>query len=321
VSPARLLITVDAEGDDLWSRPRTVTTENARFLPRFQALCERYGWRPTYLATFEMAVCPRFRGFAAEMLRHGTAEIGMHLHAWNSPPDAPLTSDDHRLQPRLTDYPEDVMRKKIAHLTRVLAETFGEPIRSHRGGRWGFDARYARVLADCGYRVDSSVTPHVSWRRRTGERFDASAPDYTGFPEGAYFLDLDDISRAGPSPLLEVPVTTCRVPFEDGPAGRGDAAPAFVRWLRPNGRNGRALRWVARRALAEERDCLVLMLHSSELMPGGSPALRHPEDVEALYADLDALFRELEGSAVGRTLAEFHAERVGQRDRSPAPGG
>jgi hypothetical protein len=312
----RFLVTVDVEGDDLWSRPRTVTTENGRFLPRFQDLCERHGWPPTYLATFEMATSPRFRAFAADVLRRDAAEIGMHLHAWNSPPATP--ADDHRRQPRLTDYAEDVMRAKVAHLTRVLEEAFERPVRSHRGGRWGFDERYARVLADRGYRVDSSVTPHVSWRRRTSESFDLSAPDYTGFPEAAYFVDLDDVSREGASPLLEVPVTTCRIPLTDGPRGSGDAVPAVVRWLRPNGRNRKALLWVARRALAERRECLVLVLHSSELMPGGSPALPRTEDVEALYADLAALFGELAGSVVGRTLAQFHDERVGPA--APPPG-
>ena len=33
--------TIDTEGDNLWSRPRTITTCNSRYLPRFQALCKR----------------------------------------------------------------------------------------------------------------------------------------------------------------------------------------------------------------------------------------------------------------------------------------
>jgi hypothetical protein len=43
------LITVDTEGDNLWSRPRDITVRNAEVLPRFQELCERHGLRPTYL--------------------------------------------------------------------------------------------------------------------------------------------------------------------------------------------------------------------------------------------------------------------------------
>ncbi|BAN97921.1 hypothetical protein E05_31550 [Plautia stali symbiont] len=42
------LITLDTEGDNLWrNRSGKVTTYNVRFLPRFQALCEKYGFKPT----------------------------------------------------------------------------------------------------------------------------------------------------------------------------------------------------------------------------------------------------------------------------------
>ena len=41
------LITIDTEGDDLWSHPRNITTKNARYLPRFQKLCESYGFNTT----------------------------------------------------------------------------------------------------------------------------------------------------------------------------------------------------------------------------------------------------------------------------------
>ena len=35
-----------------------------------------------------------------------------------------------------------------------------------------------------------------------------------------------------------------------------------------------------------------LMLHSSELMPGGSPTFRREEQIETLYADLEKVFKE-----------------------------
>jgi len=308
-----LLVTVDAEGDDLWSRPRVATTENARFLPRFQDLCERYGVRPTYLVTHEMAACPVFRAFADAALRREQAEIGMHLHAWSSPPTVPLTADDAQMQPRATDYPVEVMRDKVIHPTRLLETTFERRMVSHRGGRWAFDETYARVLVECGYEVDSSITPHVSWRRRKGGPFDLNGPDYTGFPELPYFIDLDDVSRPGESALLEVPLTTVRIPLDGPHPARGVSPPHVVRWLRPSGHQGRPLSSVARRALAESRECLVLMVHSSELMPGGSPTFRHAQDVEALYADLETLLRDTAGSVVGRTLSEFHAARAARR--------
>ena len=90
------LITVDAEGDNLWTKPRSVTTHNAKYIPRFQTLCEKFGLKPTYLTNWEMAACPAFVEFARDALARGACEIGMHLHAWNSPPIVPLTADDDR---------------------------------------------------------------------------------------------------------------------------------------------------------------------------------------------------------------------------------
>src|SRR5438046_1437730 len=82
-SPPVFLVTIDTEGDNLWTRPRTVTTRNAEWLPRFQALCEAHGLRPTYLTDYDMAVSPAFRDFARDLLVRDAGEIGMHLHAWN----------------------------------------------------------------------------------------------------------------------------------------------------------------------------------------------------------------------------------------------
>ena len=115
------LITIDTEGDDLWSHPARVTTRNAQFLPRFQSLCEDYGLKPTYLVNYEMVTSHTFVRFGRDVVNRGVAEIGMHLHAWDSPPPHNLTGDDLRQQPYLIEYPTEMMRKKIMHMTDLLA--------------------------------------------------------------------------------------------------------------------------------------------------------------------------------------------------------
>ena len=65
---------------------------------------------------------------------------------------------------------------------------------------------------------------------------------------------------------------------------------------------------ILRRARQEERDFVEFMIHSSELMPGGSPTFRTGESIEKLYADLHELFtaaREL--GFVGSTLGDCTA--------------
>src|SRR5258708_31153797 len=113
MSETRFIITIDTEGDDLWSRPREITTRNASFLPRFQRLCERYGYRPVYLANYEMALSEAFVEFGLDVLRRQAGEISMHLHACNSPPLVPFADDDYHYQPYLVENPHAGMRGQI----------------------------------------------------------------------------------------------------------------------------------------------------------------------------------------------------------------
>lgn len=311
-----LIITVDTEGDDLWSRPRRITTWNAYFLPRFQGLCERYGYRPVYLVNYEMAICDAFVRFARDVLRRGMGEVGMHLHAWNSPPLVPLTDDDFRHQPFLIEYPDEVMREKIRVMTRLLEDRFDRPMVSHRAGRFGLDGRYAAMLLEEGYRVDCSVTPGVDWRATPGAPGGVGGPDYRSFPDRPYLMNPRDIATPARRGLLEVPVTIEASPLYAGApwAYRLPLIGSILRrispplsWLCPceNGRTG-MLR-AAHRARASGAGCIELMIHSSELMPGGSPSFRNKLAVERLYGDLEALFRELSAWCVGMTLAEYQS--------------
>ncbi len=314
------LITIDTEGDNLWSRPATITTRNAAFLPRFQALCERYGLLPTYVVNYEMATSPEFVEFGRDVLARQAGEIGMHLHAWNSPPLVPLTADDNRYHPYLIEYPLPVLREKTIVMTRLLEETFGVPMRSHRAGRWAFDERYARVLASLGYTVDCSVTPYISWRNTPGAPDGSGGSDYREFPDRPYWLDLDDISRPGASALLEAPMTvqspprpalvrrlSDRLPSSSLPARACDHFWPRTRWLRPKRGNGSELVDIVRQVLDEGRSCAEFMLHSSEFMPGGSPTFRTESDIERLYEDLERLFALVGDRFQGQTLAGFAA--------------
>src|SRR5262249_44825568 len=166
-----------------------------------------HGLRPIYLANWEMANCPTCREFARDVLARGAGEVGMHLHAWNSPPVGPLTDDDYLHHPYLVEFPEALLREKVKVMTHTLEDAFGGKMLSHRAGRFSRDAAYARALVEHGYRVDCSVTPHVSWAGYKGDPGGKGGTDFSAFPESAYFLDPRDVSRPGASPLLEVPVT------------------------------------------------------------------------------------------------------------------
>jgi hypothetical protein len=315
--PPAFLITVDTEGDNLWAHPSQITTKNARFLPRFQSLCEKHGFRPTWLVNYEMAESPEFLEFGCDVLSRRSGEIGMHLHGWNSPPIRPLTDDDYRHQPYLFEYSEPVMRDKIRVMTDLLENRFQRKMVSHRAGRWGLSAAYARLLVEAGYRVDCSVTPHLSWQIYPGDPRGSGGPDFTRFPDRPYYVDLDRPDRAGDSPLLEVPLSVIRTPYariheqlEHGPSILRRAVNRFFpphHWLVPRDRSTdhRGMFAILNHALKNDWPCVELATHSSELMPGGSPFFPDEKSIERLYRRLDSLFEFAAKHFQGMTLEEF----------------
>jgi hypothetical protein len=317
------LITIDTEGDNLWAAPRRVTTENSRFLPRFQQLCDSYGLKPTYLTDYEMACCPVFGKFAREVLRERSGEIGMHLHAWDSPPNYALTRDDLSAKPYLIEYPPDVLRAKVSFMTRLLEATFGEKMTSHRAGRWAFDGTYARTLMDQGYRIDCSVTPGYSWEHILGDPQGRGGADYTNSPRDPYFVDPRDPRRPGSSTLLEAPMTIVsnpvppavnrlrnRLNMRSFPRRVLNRLVPAQTWLRPNGRNRHSMLRLLREVLAGNPRHIEFMLHSSELMPGGSPTFRRRSSIERLYEDMKAIFSIARDTCEPMCLTEF-ARRYG----------
>ncbi|MBW7981068.1 polysaccharide deacetylase family protein [Enterobacillus tribolii] len=318
MSKPAFLITIDTEGDNLWQNHDVISTENARYLPRFQQLCEKYGFKPVYLTNYEMAVDPVYIEFARDVIARGTGEVGMHLHAWNSPPLAPLTADDWRHKPYLIEYPQEMIRQKVDFMTDLLEETFQTKMVSHRAGRWAFNAFYARLLVERGYRVDCSVTPRVNWRTAKGDPAGQGGTDYRNFPAQAYFLDENDISRPGNSALLEVPMSiqykhsALMNAFKQGyDRLRGKVRSPSVHWLRPMGGNVENMKRVVEQTLAQGNDYVEYMLHSSEYMPGGSPTFKTEADIERLYADLEQLFQWLQPRVSGMTLAEYYETKRG----------
>lgn len=317
---ASFLVTVDTECDDAWAQTQQITTKNAEFLPRFQQLCESYGLAPTYFTTFEMANSPVFQEFGQDILKRGKGEIGMHLHAWNSLPLVALTSNDAVYHPYLTEYPEPVMRDKINFMTDLLEDIFGQKMTSHRGGRWGFNETYARLLVERGYLADCSVTPLISWAEHRGDPDQQGGPNYSDFPLLPYFIDLADISRSGKSNLLEIPVTAMRTQpqlmqklcrrLNPRSLVRRAVNHAFppVCWLAPTRDNMGLLLRVVKKSLAAGRPCVHFALHSSNLMPAGSPFFPEERDVEALYDDLHDLFSLASQSFSGTTVSEFRRE-------------
>jgi hypothetical protein len=216
--PVDLIVTVDTEEEGLWSgtfRTQHNTVANIQQVPRFQQLCDRFGIKPTYLVDWPVLDDEAAVGVLDGIQQSGRCEIGAHLHPWCTPP-----LDGHAVTPRETymcNLPETSQRDKLAGLTDCVQQRFGTRPTSFRAGRYGLDATGARLLAQLGYLVDSSVLPFTDYSAESG-------PDFREAPWRPYYFNGDDLAVPhDEGALLEVPVS---VGFS-----RADIA-AAARWRR-----------------------------------------------------------------------------------------
>ena len=331
----RIVVTVDTEADGQWEHGRPLATANVAAWPRFQELCRRHGVRPTYLITSEIAEDPEAVAFLRPRAAAGALEVGSHLHPWTTPPfaEAPglrRNDPDHAYPCHLEP---DLLRAKLETLTGQVAQVAGARPTSYRAGRFGLDAAGARLLAELGYNVDSSVTPFITWVANAGRPGRGGGPDFRR--HDAYPFRVAGTGSPG---LVEVPVTilptysvTRRVSWlrehwQARPVRLGRRAMRVLPrpqplWLRP--RPEYALGDLQALLLEAERAHLpfaVFMFHSSELLAGASPYRPAQGDVDVLLRLLDELFAWSRDrghsfatlSEAGRILAAY--ERLPQKD-------
>ena len=310
----KFLISIDTEGDNLWAwrEGMPITWENAKHLARFQSLCEEYGFKPTYLTNYEMATSKSFVDFAKAALKRNTCSIGMHLHAWNSPPDFKLDNTAEAPEAAyLIEYPTEVMEEKIDYLTTLLANTFEIPMKTHRAGRWAMDERYFSLLEKYGYIADTSATPFIDWSKNAGATVGSKGTDYSKVPTKPYTV-------SNTKSLLEIPVSvrmTSKAFLSSDKSFKGNLKAIYsglrgeAIWLRPNGRNLDKMLWLVKKIAAEsDSEYIMFMLHSSEFMAGGSPTFKTNEDIERLYEHMNAVFKAASEHFEGETIdgyAEF----------------
>lgn len=296
------LVTVDTEADDEWTRTEAASYRNIEQLPGFQALCDRYGIRPTYLTTYDVATDAAACAVLRALVSAGNCEIGAHLHAWSTPPDHALAAAPDARQPYLHEYPPEVQREKLLRLDEILRERLGMAPVSYRGGRWSLNHISANLLADMGYLVDTTVTPGVSWERNPGYGPGAAGSDFGAAPATPYRLHHHDVCLPGSLDLLEVPVSIIKTgPLARtsavgmpprGLAGRVMSRSGLCRpvWLRPGYSTAGQMTLVCDRLSASGAPVLNLMFHSSELIAGGSPKVATDEQSREFRESLEIVF-------------------------------
>lgn len=313
------IITIDTEGDNLWEWKQglPITTENTKYLQRFQNLCNCFGFQPVYLSNWEVINDPYYVDFIEQNLAEHRCELGMHLHAWNTPPLWELQTDKNSAMgsgaPYLIEYPENIMEEKIKTMTDKMQEQFGFVPVTHRAGRWGINRTYFKLLGRYGYRYDCSITPGINWCKSIGQTIGCKGPDYRREAKSI-------TERQG---IIELPLLTKhthRMFWHVSEMSGKEKVLCLLKdsyhcikgktiWIRPNGKNLKEMLYMVRCMIASDQEYLMFMLHSSELMPGGSPSFPSSGSIDKLYKDMKILFEEISKNCIGITVQEFLENR------------
>ncbi len=287
------VLTIDTEEEWDWGQgypTGTPSVQNTQKIPKFQAFCNELRVKPTYFIDYaivaDKASVERFRA----PLEKGECEIGGHLHPWVTPPveETVRTENTHAI-----NLPSDLVKRKLDNLTGLLEKAFGERPLTFRSGRWGVNGTLLKILVEEGYQTDSSVFPFYA----------DSAFSYYGAPEVPYWPDFNAcIREAAQREIFEIPVTS------------GFDSPNFPLWdtvhqllskkpwstfhgvgilwhlhimrklsLSPELEDASDMIALIKACLKRDHRIIHMFLHSSTLLPGGSPYVSNQKDEENFY--------------------------------------
>ncbi len=288
----KFLATVDTEADNQWKSGGRAILSNIEALPRFQHLCEEFGYTPTYFITYEVANSDQAMNTLLPLERGGRAEIGTHLHPWTNPPHF-NEEEEHRLMHFPCELADDMLRAKFIVLHERIEERLGHAPSAFRAGRWGVDRRVEALLQEFGYEADCSVTPYVDWKKTVRGGETRALPNFRNAS-----LAPGMLTRS----LVEIPMTIVPKSWE------------FLSTLGANvlGRGSMAVTWCRifpETAIHELIDVyyeverrklpfIQFMVHSSEFIRGGSPYTKTEEALEHLFTTMEEFFDFLRSKGV-----------------------
>jgi hypothetical protein len=286
----RLIVSIDTECDcnKTWnvSSPITFKGVSEGIIRVLQPLFDEFGVKPVYFVSHEVMEDSE----SLECLRSisDRCELAAHLHAGFIEPDKRSGSmagvSRHEMQ---RQYPFDIERAKMKNLTELFNRSFGMYPHSFRAGRYGIGRNTGKILMELGYKVDSSVTPHIRWR----DPYVVNAPDFSKLPETPYRVcEAGDIWTPGNGSLIEVPITV---------RSWGRRLSRFwrkqIRWFRPWYSSSEDLYAIIDKESQKEQivgaeSLLVMMFHNMEVIPGMSPYPQTDAEVGDYVSSLRKVF-------------------------------
>lgn len=310
----RFMLFVDTEEEFDWNAPFSRTGHGVTALSgmaRGQAYFAAAGVKPIYVTDYPVVDCDVASAMMAQWVSDGAADIGAHLHPWVNPPHV---EEVNAANSYVGFLPEAVERAKLEALCRRIEERFGQRPNAYRAGRYGVGPNSARLLAQAGFRLDSSVRSRFDYSHQHG-------PDFCGLPQTPYW--------AGPErTLVELPLSTAFVGLLRGAGERlyraahsmGPLAGALSRArmlsrvpLTPEGISASEAIAAIDALIEEGVPILNFSFHSPTLEPGHTPYVRDEADRTAFYGWWDTVLAHLAKRGVGAASLDQFLNAVPMR--------
>ena len=297
-----LICLVDTEEEFDWSAPfdrASIGVEHMRAIGPLQAIFESWGIRPTYAITYPIAAQPAGVEALRPLVASGRALVGAHLHPWVNPPDVEEVCERNSFPGNL---PAALEREKLVNLTdRIEAGIGARPV-IYKAGRYGAGPNTFAILEELGYTVDTSPAPPFDYSARHGPDYSRRGvrPEWVG--PGRTVLSIPGTGAlVGRFPNLGLYRAATDRPLSTLRTGAILARLGIVECLKlsPEGHNAREMqRLVAWLHLRGER-LFLMTLHSPSVVPGHTPYVRSPEQLQAFLKSIDDFLRffmtELDG--------------------------
>jgi hypothetical protein len=290
----------------------------------------RYDIKPTYLMNNVVMEDPG----SVELMNNlpGKFELGTHLHPEFIDPGKEFFDYAGKSARRNSCfYPPEIEREKLVNITRLFERSFGQKPSSFRAGRFSAGPETIRSLWELGYKVDTSVTPHIKWNDATRER----PVDFLNAPEQPYFIKdgtitSPEVKKEG---ILQVPVTIGllkRNPIQEL-AASGLGFRRKINWNRRVWLRPAFSRFEDMKALIDlftrryhDREAVVfnMMFHNVEVLPGLSPYTLSQEACDHYLRELERFFafcnmNDITSIGLSDTYALFTEKPVIQMTATP----
>ena len=274
----RFIVFVDTEEEFDWNAPYSRDARSVGAMAALPAMHARFAERgigPCYLCDYPIVTDAAAVAILREIVADGRSSVGAQLHPWVNPPHdeepSPLLSFAGNLPPALE-------AAKLDRLTDAITAAIGTAPLAFRAGRYGVGPATLPLLAQRGFRIDTSMRAHHDYSAGGGPDFRAIGSDVFHIAGGAMVeVPLTTVFTGrlrGYGPMLHA--AAARVPRAHGVLARSGLLSRVP--LTPEGVPIKEACAAVRVALGDGHRLLSLSFHSPSLVPGHTPYVRNAAD-------------------------------------------